>query len=282
MKTIGFIDYYLDEYHSGNFIEKMNEYNAARGADYSVLCAWAEIDRPEGITNESWCSERGVELCGSIEEVCKRCDFIVIFAPDNPEKHLPYADEVFKHSKVVFIDKTFSAGYDDALKIFELAKERDVRFFSTSSLRYEESFAGYKGKATAITVYGGGGVGHYFNDYLVHHLEIVMHCFGCGAERVHYEKNADQELVRIEFSKNRVANVIFAPCLGFGAIIADGEGNSENLPATSDYFRGQIAEVLDFFGGGELSFDTRETLELARIKAAAFISRDEGIHTVEI
>ncbi len=282
MKTIGFIDYYLDEFHSGNFIKKANEYNEINGTDYVVCCAWAEIDSPSGMTNAQWCEAHGVELCASLEEVCRRCDFIVLLAPDNPEKHLPYAKEIFKIAKTVFIDKTFSAGYEDAKEIFRLADENGARFMSTSSLRYETAFAPYKDTATAITVYGGGGVGHYFDDYLVHHLEIVMHCFGLGATNVHYERCADQELVRVEFTNNRVANVIFAPCLGFGAIVADENGESRNLPAQSDYFKGQITDVLNFFGGAEPSFDTRQTLELAKIRAAAFISRDKGVHTVNL
>lgn len=281
MKKIGFIDYYLDCWHPQNFIKNVKRYNEERGESFEICCAYAEIDSPKSdVTTDKWCAEYGVERTHSIKEACDKSDFVVIFSPDNPEKHLPYAKEVFKYAKKVFIDKTFSAGYDDAVEIFRLAEENGVDFFSSSSLRYEENFKKYKGKATAITVYGGGGEGHYFDDYLVHHLEIVMHCFGCGARSVRYEKNADQEIVRVEFTGGRVANVIFAPCLSFGAIIADENGNSSIEPNASDMFYAQISEILDFFDGKPISFDTAETLELAKIKAAAFKSRDEKIERV--
>ncbi len=280
MKKIGFIDYYLDCWHPHNFVENVKKYNAEHGTDFAVTLAWAERNSPSGKTTDAWCAEHGVKRAESIAELCAECDYIAIFSPDNPEKHLGYAREVFKYGKPTFIDKTFSARYDDALEMFRISEELGTPFFSCSSLRYEESLAPFKGCASAITVLGGGGVGHLFDDYLVHHLEMVMHCFGTGAVSVHYEKNADQELVRVEFTGGRVANVIFAPCLNFAAIVADESGTSHYLPATSDFFYGQISEVLAFFAGEPLSFDTMQTLELAKIKAAAFRCRDEGIDKI--
>lgn len=280
MKKIGFIDYYLDCWHAHCFTEKLALFNSEFGDCFEVSLAYAEIDAPRGMTTDEWCERHNVARAMSIAEVCENCDFIAIFSPDNPEKHLEYAREVFTYGKPTFIDKTFSKGYDDAVEMFSLAEKYGVRFFSSSSLRYEEAFKHLKGRATAVTVLGGGGEGHYFDDYLVHHLEIVMHVFGLGATSVSYEKNADQEIVKVEFTGGRVANIIFAPCLDFEAIIADENGKSERLPATSDFFRGQIFEVLSFFNGNPLSFDTAETLELAKIKAEAFRSRDEKIEKI--
>lgn len=280
MKKIGFIDYYLDCWHAHCFTEKLALFNKEFGDCFEVSLAYAEIDSPHGMTTDEWCKAHNIPRAMSIKEVCESCDYIAIFAPDNPEKHLEYAKEVFTYGKPTFIDKTFSVGYDDAVEIFSLAERYGVKFFSTSSLRYDEAYRHLKGKASAVTVLGGGGEGHYFDDYLVHHLEIVMHVFGLGATAVSYHRCADQEIVKVEFTNGRIANIIFAPCLAFEAIISDENGRSARYPAMSDFFKHQIYEVLSFFNGEPLSFDTRETLELAKIKWAAFKSRDEKIARV--
>ena len=125
-----------------------------------------------------------------------------------------------------------------------------------------------------MTVLGGGSC---LDIYVVHLLEMVMHVFGSGAERVHYERCADQETVKVEFSGGRVANMIFSPCLGFAAIVADECGKSHHVAAESDFFYGQMHDIIALYEGRPISFDARETLELAAIRAAVLRARDEGI-----
>lgn len=52
MKKIGFIDYYLDEWHANNYPDFIKKQSCGR---YEVCCAYGKIDSPiGGMTNEEW------------------------------------------------------------------------------------------------------------------------------------------------------------------------------------------------------------------------------------
>ena len=46
MKKIGFIDYYLDEWHANNYPAWIEEYNRKHGTDFKVAFAFAEKEVP--------------------------------------------------------------------------------------------------------------------------------------------------------------------------------------------------------------------------------------------
>ena len=52
MKTIGFIDYFLNEWHANEYPAMIKAYNEKNGTDYQVKYAWAEIDGTSDITTE--------------------------------------------------------------------------------------------------------------------------------------------------------------------------------------------------------------------------------------
>ena len=70
MKTIGFIDYYLDEWHANNYPKMLKD---ASEGKYEVCYAYGKIDSTiGGITNAAWAEKYGVELLSSIEEVIEK------------------------------------------------------------------------------------------------------------------------------------------------------------------------------------------------------------------
>ena len=40
--NIGFIDFFIDEWHANNYPGMIDEYNKAHGTDHKVAYAWAE------------------------------------------------------------------------------------------------------------------------------------------------------------------------------------------------------------------------------------------------
>ena len=66
MKKIGFIDYYLDEWHANNYPAFIAERS---GGKYAVSSAYASIDAPHGMTNAQWSEKYKIPLKSSIEEV---------------------------------------------------------------------------------------------------------------------------------------------------------------------------------------------------------------------
>ena len=61
MKTIGFIDYYIDEWHANEYPGFIKAYNEKNGTDYQVKYVWAEIDKEGGVSTDDWCKKYGAE-----------------------------------------------------------------------------------------------------------------------------------------------------------------------------------------------------------------------------
>ena len=104
MKIVGFIDYYLDEWHANNYPRIINELTEG---EFQVKYAYGKIDSPiGGITNAQWAKEQGVELLDSIEEVIAKSDVLVVLSPDNPEMHEELCDLPLKSGKLVYVAKS--------------------------------------------------------------------------------------------------------------------------------------------------------------------------------
>ena len=143
MKKIGFVDYYISEWHANNYPKWIKEISAELGEDFEVCYAFAEMDISpvDGVTTDEWCKKMGVERCDIVGELCEKSDFIMILAPSNPEKHLGYCKEAFKYGKLTYVDKTFAPNSEIAEEIFALGERYGTKFFSTSALRYAEELS---------------------------------------------------------------------------------------------------------------------------------------------
>ncbi len=266
MKIVGFIDYFLHEWHANEYPAMIKEYNQKHGTDYELKYAWAEIDSPNGgMTTDEWCAHYGAARCETIEELCQKCDCVFVLAPSNPEKHLFYAERVFKCGKSPYIDKTFAPDYDEAKAIFDLAEKYGVKFFSTSALRYADEIKNFAGKARAVFATGGGS---NMEEYIIHQLEMAVKSLGIGAKTVVFNKIADSEWIDIGYGDGRCAKLMFAPCMPFTATLSASEERSVYLPINSEFFKGLIADVFRFFETGEVSFDCSETLEVMKLRGA--------------
>lgn len=263
MKTVGFIDYFLNEWHANEYPAMIRDYNQKHGTDYAFTCAWAEIDIPGGMTTDEWCKNYGVERARSIEELCKKCDFVFVLAPSNPEKHLEYAKRVFACGKSPYIDKTFAPDYATAKAIFDLAKEYGVKFFSTSALRYADEIKDYNANAKSSFTTGGGS---NMEEYIIHQIEMAVKCLGVGAKKVLYTSCEDNEWAEVCYGDGRRAKMMFAPCMPFAITVAKDDGKSAYKAINSEFFKGLIADIFHFFETGERSFDPAQTLEVMKIR----------------
>ena len=118
MKKVGFIDYFLDEWHANNYPELIKNHS---GGEFAVKYAYGKIDSPSGMTNAEWSEKYGILLCGKIEEVIEKSDVLIVLSPDNPEMHEELCDLPLKSGKLVYIDKTFAPDKTAAERIFEKA-----------------------------------------------------------------------------------------------------------------------------------------------------------------
>ena len=266
MMKIGFVDYYLSEWHANNYPDWMHEAAEKKGLDIEISHAWAELDLSPmtGKTTAEWCEQFGVKPCGTIEELCELCDVIVVLAPSNPEKHLEYAKRVLPYKKPTYIDKTFTPNLAEAKEIFAIAEKYGTPFFSSSALRYATELDTLDGCRQIMTTGGGGSVG----EYIVHQAEMVVKKLGVGAESVSAQAVGDQLIFTVSYPDDRSASMIYGKAYPFTAYMANAE-KAVYKPISSDFFKLLIADMLEFFTSGARSFDPAETLEVMAIREMA-------------
>lgn len=272
MKKIGFIDYYLDEWHANNYPQWIKE--QSKGS-YEVTYAYGDIDSPEpnGKTNEQWAADMGIYLCSSIEEVIEKSDCLVVLSPDNPEQHLRLTDLAGKSGKRLYIDKTFAPDKQTALKIFENADIHGTPCYSTSALRFASAYTELDRKKVKFIQSIGPGE---FNMYCIHQIEPIVSIMGTDAKRVIFLGDQQYPSVLIEFADGRSAQfttMFTAP--GFSMKVGYEDENKpvqalEILPTFWNLF---IDNLIEFFESGEIKVPHEETVAIAAIRAAAIQAR---------
>ncbi len=273
MKKIGFVDYYLSEWHANNYPAWIRAACERLGLDYEVAYGWAEeyVSPVYGKNTDEWCAEFGVQRCETLAELCEKSDVIVILAPSDPEKHLGYAEEVLKYGKRTYIDKTFAPDLVTAKRIFALSEQYGTPFFSTSALRFATELDRYEAPRQMITT----GSGSNLAEYVIHQIEMIVKKLGAGAERIRAEQFGAQTYLHIEYGDDRTATMIFARSLPFTVYMADGDPKGVRpvyTEVTSSFFDGLISDMLRFFETGEISFHTEETLEVMKIREGAILA----------
>lgn len=263
MKKIGFVDYYLSEWHANNYPAWIEAACEKLGVDYKVAYAWAELDVSpvDGVTTDEWCARYGAQKCDTLEMLCEASDVIVILAPSNPETHLGYAKTVLKYGKRTYIDKTFAPDFATALEIFDIAKQHGTQFFSTSALRYADELDAVP-RPRAMIVTGGGS---NLPEYAIHLAEMVVKKMGAGANRVTAELRGDGYFFTVNYDDDRIATIIYAQKLPYTLYMSSPQ-KQEWRAVKSQFFDGLIRDMLNFFETGAVSFDAAETLEVARLR----------------
>lgn len=260
MKYIGLVDYFIDEWHSNNYIVWINELCKEKGYDFQVKYAWSETETFEGkLSTDEWCRQKNIEKCNSMEELCEKSDYVMILAPANPEKHLLYAKTVLKYGKRTYIDKTFAPNLTEANSIFNLGKEYSCDFFSTSALRFATELQEFESKKN-ISITGGG---RSFNEYIIHQIEMLVKLMGIGADEVKVSNNNADRTCTVKYKNGETAVLNYSPTNAF-TVTADGIKKDVN----SDYFKILLDNILIFFNNGTLPFESAQTLEVIAIRDA--------------
>lgn len=279
MKTIGFVDYYLSEWHANNYPVWIREICEKTGKKFCVKYAWAEkeVSPVDGKTTEEWCKTFGAEKCASIEELCEKSDYILVLAPSNPETHLRLAEKVLPFGKRTYIDKTFAPDFATSEKIFDIAKRYNTPFFSTSALRYATELNSLIGSDKIIVTGGGGN----FEEYIIHQIEPAVKVLQAKAASVSAQKQGKQIICRVEFEGGRQATMLYGETMPF-TVCTEKNGVSAYAALNSDYFRALIADILRFFESGEVSFDTEQTKEVMRIREALIKAKSHSGEIIEL
>ena len=278
MKKIGFVDYFISEWHANNYPAWIERICAEMGADYKVAYAWAELDTSpvDGISTVEWCEKFGAERCATIDELCEKSDVIVILSPSNPETHLRYAEAVLKYGKRTYIDKTFAPDAKTAKEIFALGERYNTPFFSTSALRYATELDSVDEPDSLLVTGGGSNLPEYF----IHLGEMVVGKMG-AIKSVKATQNGSQWIIQAKTESGKDATMIWGTAMPYGAYMTK-EGKEIWKSIKSPFFDGLIADMLNFFETGTPSFAPSQTLDVIALRDAALTATDNPGEEIKV
>ena len=278
MKKIGFVDYFISEWHANNYPAWIERICAEMGVDYKVAYAWAELETSpvDGISTAEWCEKFGAERCATIDELCEKSDVIVILSPSNPETHLRYAEAVLKYGKRTYIDKTFAPDAKTAKEIFALGERYNTPFFSTSALRYATELDSVDAPDSLLVTGGGSNLPEYF----IHLGEMVVGKMG-AIKSVKATPNGSQWIIQAKTESGKDATMIWGAAMPYGAYMTK-EGKEVWKSIKSPFFDGLIADMLNFFETGTPSFDPSETLDVIALRDAALTATDNPGEEIKV
>lgn len=264
MKKIGFIDYFLDEWHANNYPQWIRENCKTHGRDMELAYAWADIDQPGGLSTQAWCAKHDVTACASIDELIEMSDYLVVLSPDNPEHHERLAEKALASGKPVYIDKTFSPDLASGIRLFERAEQHHTPMFSSSALRFAEELAQFPDTQVnpqileQVSTLGPG----IFANYSVHQLEMIVALMGPGAQRVKAVSTQHSHLVVYDYGDGRLASLLQIQDTPFQVSLQLRDGTGLFIGQCSDIFPRMIHAILDFFESGQPPVEKTETLAI--------------------
>lgn len=264
MVKVGFIDYFLDEWHANNYPAWINQ---RLDGKYKVCYAYGVIDspRPGGLTNQQWAEKYGIELLDSIEDVIEKSDVLVVLGPDNPETHEMLTELPLKSGKLTYVDKTFATDKAAALRIFANADAHGTKCYSTSALRFSSELQQIDKNAIDKLYTEGPG---NFEIYSIHQIEPIVALMDALAEKVMFLGDKTHPAMVIAFADGRFAQMYQCPGLSFRLVPTDKDNNANAYTVTSDFFGNFIDNLLQFFETGVVPVPHDQTVQVIAIREA--------------
>jgi hypothetical protein len=273
-KKIGFIDYFIDEWHANNYPKMISE--GAYKDKFEDALAWEEIT-PEGKKPlDVWCKEMGIGKAESIEQVVAECDCIVVLSPDNTERHEDLADLPLRSGKPVYIDKPFAPSLEVAKRLFAKADKYGSPLMSSSALRFGSHLDGaLKEIGTEPVKFASvRGGGRSFQIYGIHQIEMLVMSMGVGAKRVMQCGNGGWELMVVDYGDGRRAATNWEMNSPFALSVSYGEEKVVNVNDMPDFFPRFVDAMLGFFDTKTSVVPKEQTLEVAALVEAGIAALD--------
>lgn len=218
----------------------------------------------------------GVEIVDSIDELLKRVD-VVFLETNDGRPHLEQVRPVLKAGKPVFIDKPIAGSLEDAVVIFEEARQAKVPVFSASSLRFGKNTLaarnGSLGKITHCETTSPASLEKTHPDlfwYGIHGVESLFTVMGTGCKTVQRSTSADGKIVVTgTWSDGRTG--VFREGDGYKGVAKGDKG--EGPVGSYDGYKPLVEAAVAFFRSGKPPVSEEETLEIYTFMAAADASK---------
>ena len=226
-----------------------------------------------------------VEIVPTIGDLCGKVDAILLESVDG-RKHLEQAKAAIKCGKPMFIDKPLASTLPDALAISKAAKAANVKWFSSSSLRWAEQMISMRSPANkSVTVWGPGPIDktHYLDLswYAIHPMEMLYALMGTGCVEV-TRIASDNDVVVGKWSDGRIGSVqVLRPYGDYGAVAFAEKKVIESGKIKVSYVP-MLKEIVKFFQTGVPPVNEDETLEMFAFMDAAQKSKEQGGKPVKL
>ncbi len=264
MIKVGFIDYYLDEWHANTAPKHLEEHS---NGEVKVCYAYGEITSPKGVTSEDWCEKMGIEHCATIAEVIEKSDVLVILAPDNCERKEDLTREALASGKPCFVDKPFGTDLASAKRMFQIAEASGTPVYTCSALRYAEEYTTVDRAAVKSLV--AMCPQNSYDNYILHALEPAMMIMQEPAKRVSAVMKDDAFYsVTIEMESGRYIVISsFNYDSPYMMNISIPTAN-KLIDCSYDFWIGHYKTMVEFFKTGKEPITHKETLMIAAAREA--------------
>ena len=225
----------------------------------------------------------GVKVTRDFDEAVADCDAIMLEIND-PAFHLEYFEKCAKLGKPIFLDKPFADTLENTKKIMDIAVENNVRYFTSSSLRFDidlvEGLAKVE-KPVSATVWGPVGrapAGSSIIWYGVHAFEMLNKVMGAGAVTVHGSEDMHGYVFHVVYADGRRGIVeLSRNCWSYGATCRDAQGATEIFKVTGrvPFYKMMLIEIVKFFKG-EQPVALSDSVEVMAMLSAAETSVRTG------
>lgn len=285
MLKIGFVDYYLDNWHANHYPAFLRKAIAEYGFEAQIAGAYALKDADCGQTTAEWCLERNIRPMSSMAELIDRVDAIMVIAADEARFHEIVCPEPLASSKPVYVDKTFAGDLKTAKELFAIAEKHHTPVFSASAQRYCQSIIDYLAENKGRTQYMSTVGPHSLENYGVHQLEPLIAVMGTGVKRIKcFSVGSAVTQIVLDYGDGRLASFVQSPqpWAEFNFMVSDGETGRRLISDDTNFYHNLMKAILDFFTHGIVPVRKEETLEIIAILEAAGQNRKRFDEWIEI
>jgi predicted dehydrogenase len=265
---IGFVDYYLDNWHANYYPGFLRGAAAKHGYHADVCAAYAVKDSDGGLTTAQWCEEHKMEQAASMAELIAGVDALMVIAADDSRFHDFVCPEALRCGKPVFVDKTFAKDAATGKEFFSIASLHGTPVFSASAQRYCQSVLDYVAEPRRSTRFMSTVGPHSLDNYAVHQLEPIVAVMGVGVKRVKCFSvgEAVTQLI-LDYGDGRLASFTLSPqpWAEFNFMVSDGQTGRRLISDETDFYENLMKAILEFFTTGVPPVTPDETLEILKI-----------------
>ncbi len=226
----------------------------------------------------------GVLVTEDFDTAVADCDAILLEIND-PTYHLSYFEKCAKLGKPIFLDKPIADTLENASKIMAIARENNVRVFTTSALRFDVDFQDALAKNDAPSgavvwgPVGGAPAGSSIVWYGVHTFEMLQRIMGRGALTVCASEDRNGYVCHVIYADGRRGIVeLSRTSWKYGGLIKTLKGDDVYFRVTGKvpFYQMLLEQIVKFFKDGDQVVSWEDSFEVMAMLAAADRSAQTG------